>query len=109
MVLAGVTSSVLSTSGVVRVVPASISFSGVVTTIGVGGAGVSTSVSVSFSGVGVLNIAVKVSGILVPITIGVGAGVSTPLSVSFSGVVTRMGVFVVIGYVDIELVVMVKV
>ena len=109
MVLAGVTSGVLSISGVVEVVPASISFSEVVTTAGVGEAGVSTSLSVSVSGDGVLIVVVEVSGILVPIMTGVGAGVSTSLSVSFSGAVTKIGVVVVDEYVDIELVVMVKV
>lgn len=106
VVLVGVVSGVVSTPAMVEVasisgefVELSVSFSGVVTTTGVGveGAGVSTSVSVSFSGGGVLMIVVGVSEIAVSI------------SVSFSGLLTIMGVVVVIGNVDIELVVMVKV
>lgn len=109
VVLAGVASGVLSISGVVEVVPASISCSEVVTTAGVGGAEVPTSFSVSVSEDGVLVVAVEVSGLLVPTITGVGAGVASLLSVSFSGVVTKIGVVVVNEYVDIELVVMVKV
>lgn len=129
VVLAGVTSGVLSISDVVEVVPASISCSEVVTTAGVGEAGVSTSLSVSVYGDGVLIVGagvsisfsvsvsgdgvlidvVEVSVLLVPIITGVGAWVSTSLSVSSSGVVTKIGVVVVNEYVDIELVVMVRV
>ena len=119
VLLAGVVSGVPSTPGVVavplisgEVVTVSASC-GVVTTTGVGGDGVSISVSASFSGGGVLIIVVGVSETVVSRMIGVGVGVSTSVStsvsVSCSSVVARVGVFVVIGYVDIELVVMVKV
>lgn len=109
VVLAGVASGVLSVSGFVEVVPVSASFSGAVTTAGVGEAGVLTSVSVSFTGGRVLIIAIGVSEMVVPSKIGVEARVSSSILVSFSGVVTRMGVAVVIGRVDIELVVIMKV
>ncbi len=89
VVLAGVTSGVLSISGVVGVasisgvVVVSVSFSGVVTTASVGRNGVLTLVSTSFSGVGVVIIVVGVSEMVVSIVIGVGAGVSISVSVSF--------------------------
>ena len=92
VLLAGVDPGVDSTFAVVEVastlglvVPLSISFSGVVTTTGVGRAGVSTSVSVPFSGGGVLAIVVGVLEVVVWIMIGVGAGVSISVSVSCSG------------------------
>ena len=117
VVLAGVTSGVLSISGLVivasstgDVVPVSISFSGVVMTRGVGGAGVLTSVSVSFSGGGILFIVVGVSEIAISVIIEVGARVLTSVSVSFPGVRVRIIIVgVVIGKVFIELVVTVKV
>ena len=90
MVLAGVTSGVLgvagvaSTSGVVVLV--SISFSGVITTTGVGRAVLLTSVLSSFSGVGVLTIVVGVLEIVVSIVVGVKAKLSISVSVSFFGV-----------------------
>lgn len=142
VVLAGATSGVLSVSSFVEAVPLSVSFSGVVTTTGVGedrvlilvsfsftgggvlmitvgvsemvvsvemwvGTGVSTSVSVSFTGGGVLFVTTGVSGMVVPIELGVE--VLTSVFVSFSGVVKKMRVVVVIGRVDTELVVIMKV
>lgn len=109
VLVAGVTSGVFSISGVVEVVPVRVSFVGVVTTIGVGGAGDFISVSFSSLGGGVPIIVVGVSEMVVSIIIGVGAGVSTSVSVSFSGLVTKMGEVVVSGNVDIEPAVMVKV
>ena len=100
-VLAGVTSGVLSTSGVVDVASASggvasvsVSVSGVLTTAGVGRA------LVSISGDEVLVFVTGVSEM----------GASTSVAVSSLGAGVRtIGVDVVIGNVAVELVVMVKV
>ena len=91
MVPAGVTSGVLSVSGVVGVTSAcgelvqvSVTSPGVVTTTGVERAGILTSVSVSSTGVGVLIIAVGVREIFVSIVIGVGVGIPPSLVTHFS-------------------------
>lgn len=97
VLLAGVTSGVISISGVVEVAPTSISFSDVVTTSGVGVAVVPNSFSVSIPESGVFSVAVEVPGVLVPIIIGVGVRVATLLSFSFSESEVLIVVFEVSG------------
>ena len=91
VVVAGVTSGVLSISGVVgvtsvcgEVVQVPFTSPGVVTTTGVERAGILASVSVFSTGVGVLIIAVGVWEMIVTFVIGVGAGVQPSVIASFS-------------------------
>ena len=118
VVLAGVTSGVLSISGVVgvtsvcgEVVQVPFTTLAVVTITGVERAGILASVSVFSTGVGVWEIFVMlgVSETVVSVDAGVGARDLTSVQVSFPVLVPKLGKVVFIGYVEIEWVMIVKV